>query len=147
MCDLWWCKVPLTPPTPPNPLSNLPHLLSTNLNRLLRKIHVTQAVHRNQVDMRMGHFQPDHCDADARTGHNRFQGTGNFFGKNVHVGQGLVIEVVDVVDFLLGHYEGVALGHGANVQKREKALILGYFVAGDFAIDDLGENGRHDGLR
>ena len=42
----------------------------------------------------------------------------------------LIIEVKDVIYFLLGNDKCVTLGNGADVEKSEITIVLGYFVAG-----------------
>jgi len=56
-------------------------------------------------------------------------------------GGGVVAELVHGDGGLFGDDEGVAAGEGEDVEEGKDAVVLVDFVAGDFAADDLGEDG------
>ena len=53
----------------------------------------------------------------------------------------VIREIVDFVNLVFGDDEGVALGFGVDVEEGEGFGVFVDFVAGDFTVDDFGENG------
>lgn len=108
------------------------------------EVHVTLAVEGDEVDVGVGDFEAYHGYADALAGHGTLKCLGYAAGKG---GEGCVfvgVHVEDVAYFAAGDYEYVAGGYGVDVEKCVVLVVLSYFVGGDFAGGDAGEDGGHD---
>ena len=107
------------------------------------KVEVGRLGERYEVNVGVGDVDADdglpHFDAGAYF----FQSLGHTLGKEVQLAERLIVEVEDVVDLLLGDAEDVSACDGVDVEEGEAVVGLADFVAGDFAVDDAGEDGGH----
>ena len=117
--------------------------LLCQLEVLLLEVEIAFAGDGNQVDMGMRHFETDdgHTDAFARDGF--LDGSCNLLGKHHHLTEFLVIDIENVVGFVLGDDKGMAFRQRIDVEKSKKAIVLCNLIARDLAVDDSGENARH----
>ena len=110
------------------------------------EVQVGHLVHGDEVDVGVGHFQPNHGHADALAGHGRRHALGHALGKQVQGRQLGWGQVEDVVGFLLRNHQRVAFHQRGDVEKRQVLIVLGNFVGGQLARNDAGKDGWHDGL-
>jgi hypothetical protein len=61
----------------------------------------------------------------------------DFFGKEMEMGQRLIVHVKEVIDFGLGDHEGMSVDDGAYIQEGQALVIFRYFEAGDLAGNDF----------
>lgn len=107
------------------------------------EIEVGGAVKWHEVDVGVGDVDSDDCNGHFDTRTNLFKTSGHPFGEKVELGVGLVVEVKNIVHLLLGDTEDVASGNGVDVEEGKAMLALVNFVAGDFACNNLAEDGHN----
>lgn len=100
------------------------------------EIYVVFAVDGDQMDVRMGYFEPqnDHRYPFARYFAADF--CGDLLGEEHHARQRLVVEIEQVIDLLFRYDQRVPLGERIDVEKCVVAFVLGDFVGRDLAGDD-----------
>ena len=106
------------------------------------EVHVALRLEGYEVDVGVVDFKPEHCHAYFAAGVCLTDGGGDTLGKDNHAGEFVVGEVEEIVYFALGHYEGVTLGKGVDVEKGVELVVLGTTVGGYFALNDFGEDGH-----
>ena len=116
------------------------HLFSWQLEFLLAEVHIAFALKGNQVDVGVVDLQAQHCHAHLAAGECLLNGFGHTLGEDGHGGQGVVVEVEQVIYFLLGHHEGVTLSHRIDVEEGVETVVLGAFVGGNFSCNDSAED-------
>lgn len=100
------------------------------------KIHVGFGGDWNQMDVGMGDLKAYHRHADALAGHSFFKAGCHALGKKVHCLEICIVDIEDVAVFFFGDDEGVARSDGIDVKEGKKLVVLGNFVAGNFACND-----------
>ena len=101
------------------------------------EVQVTLLRDGNEVDVGMRHFQANYSHADAFARHSLFDGLGHFFGKDHHGPDFVVIEVEDIVVFVLGHYQCMPFHHRIDIQESKETLVFGNFIARDIPFYDF----------
>ena len=112
------------------------HAFVGEVEFFLAEVHVALALQGNEVDVGVRNFESQYGHAHFAAGNGAAHGACHACGEDVERGEFLVVEVEDVVDFAAGNDEGVALGHGVDVEKGVEALVLGALVGGNFALGD-----------
>ena len=107
------------------------------------KTHIGFGLHGNEMDMCVGHFQPEHAlsDFDARNG--ALDGKGHFLCKDLESCQFIVFKVEDIIYLALGNNQSMSLLQGTDVEKGVVTLILSNLVARYLAGYNAGENAWH----
>ena len=104
---------------------------------MVPEVEVAGAVERHEVDVDVGHIDAHHGLADFDAGAHLLEAASHPLGKEVQLGEEGVVEVEDVVDFLLGNAEHMAAHNGVDVEESQAVLGLEDLVAGDFACHNL----------
>jgi hypothetical protein len=89
----------------------------------------------------MRHLEADHGDTYPQAWYSLIDGFGHLLSECRELLIGSRVEVKKVIDLFLWHYECVPFTQRIDVEKGKTMLILRYFVAGNFAIDDTCEDG------
>lgn len=107
---------------------------------MMGEIEVARFVERHEVDVGVGNIDTYHSltDLDART--HFLQSTSNFAGKEMEIDKKLVVEVEDVIYFLLGDAENMTFHNGIDIEESKEILGLSNFVAGDLSCNDTRKN-------
>ena len=105
--------------------------------------HVGFALHGDEVDVGMGHFEAQHALSYLDAGDGTLDGAGYFLGENLKSGEFVVFEVEDVVHLAFGNHECMPFLQGADVEEGVVAVVLGYLVAWYFAGYDAGKDACH----
>lgn len=92
------------------------------------------------MDVGMGNFEALDDDADPIDCHDGLEVPSDFFGRLPKVVVVVVGQVPNLVDLDFGHHQGVAVGDRIDGQKSDDPVVLIYFMAGDFAFDNAGED-------
>jgi hypothetical protein len=95
------------------------------------------------VDVSVRHFKSKYRHPNPVAWKSAFNSGSDFFGKEDHPGQIFIIQVKNIVGFLLRNNKSMSGFKRINVKKSEIVFILGYLVARYFAINDPGENRCH----
>lgn len=90
----------------------------------------------HQVDMGVRDFEADDGDGDAFARDGFLDGFGHFLGEDHHLSQFGIVDIEDIVRFVLRHHEGMALGQRIDIEKREEFVILSDFIARDLTLYD-----------
>ena len=122
---------------------NLPHLLLGQLQFGVRDDHVALAVYRNQVDMGVRHFHAHDRHAYPLARHGCLYGGGHALGEHHQPAVCPVVEAEYIVVLHFRHDERVSFREGVYVEEGEIVIVLGHFVAGDFAVDYASEYRCH----
>lgn len=99
----------------------------------LGEVHVALALHRDDVDMGMGHFEADDGHAALDAWHCLLGGVGYAACETQQRLIFLFAEVKDVVDLMFGHTKHVARSHRIDVEKSKIAVVFGDFITRDVA--------------
>lgn len=127
-----------------NAALDVKEFLLRQLEVLLLEVKVTLAGDGYQVDVGVRHLETDDSHSDALAGDGFLYGFGNLLGKHHHLTEFFVIDIEDVVGFMLGDNEGMAFRQGIDVKKGKKPIVFGDFIAWDLATDDSGKDARHN---
>lgn len=115
---------------------NFAELFRSQLELFAVKIDVVFAVHRYQMDVCMGNFESQHHYCHLPAGGFPLDSGCNLLGKEHHAGKGLVIEVEDIVDLLLGNDERMPFGQRIDVEECVVAVVFGDLVGGNLPRND-----------
>lgn len=96
------------------------------------------------MDMSVRHIDADDSFADLDAGAHLLEATGNATGKEMELGEKLVVEVEDIIDLLLGNAEDVTPGNGVDIEESQTMVGLGYTIAGYLACNNLAEYACHN---
>ena len=107
------------------------------------EVHVAFVLHGDKVYMGVGYLETKHGHADFAAGAYLLDGARDAVGEIEQFVVERVVEVEDVVYFLLGDAEHMAADNGVDVEECETVFGFGYFVAGDFASYDFGKDRGH----
>ena len=116
------------------------HLLSRKLELGVGEEHVFLALHGDEVDMCMRHFQTQDGFADLHAGDDLLDGTSHAGCEDMEAGNLIVLKVEDIIYFATGDDERVPLHHRIDVEESIELLIAGAAIAGDFACGDFTED-------
>jgi hypothetical protein len=103
---------------------------------VMAEIEVARSVEGHQVDVRVRHVDADDGDANLDAGAHLFEALGNGAAETVQLDKQVVIEVENVVDFLLGNAQHVAADDGVDIEECQTVVGFGHFIARYFTGDD-----------
>ena len=103
---------------------------------VMAEIEVARSVEGHQVDVRVRHVDADDGDANLDAGAHLLEALGDGAAEAVQLDKQVVIEVENVVDFLLGNAQHVAADDGVDIEKSQTVVGLGHFVTRYFTGDD-----------
>ena len=107
------------------------------------EIDVFFTVYRDEVDMGVRNFEAQYHDGYPFAVDFFLYFPCDSFGEDDHSLECPIVEVENIVGLLFRYDQRVAFGQRIDVEKGVITVVLGYFIAGDFAPDDFGENSRH----
>ena len=110
---------------------------------MVAEVEVAGLVEGHEVDVGVGHVDAHDGFADLDAGTDLLEATGHLLGEEVELAEEVVVEVEDVVDFLLGDAEYMSADDRIDVEEGEAPVGLGHTVARDFTGHNLGENAGH----
>lgn len=100
------------------------------------EIDVIFALNGDQMYVCMGYFHTQDYHSYPFTRYFPLDLGGNALGEEHHPGQGCVVEVEDVVYFLLGDHERVSFGQRIDVEECKIVFVFSDFVGRYLACDD-----------
>lgn len=118
------------------------HLIGGELELGVGEEHVLLALHGDEVDVGVGHFEAEDGLADLDAGDDGLDGTRHMGGEDVQAAELFVGEVEDVIDFTTGDDEGMTLHQGVDVEEGIELLVAGAAVAGYLASGNFTEDGH-----
>ena len=107
------------------------------------EIHIGLLRDRNQMDMRMGHFQAHDSQPYTLTLDSGLLGTSYPFSESYHPSQHRIIDIKDIIDLLLGNYQGMPQGYRIDIEESKKLIVFRNLVARDLTRHDSTENSCH----
>lgn len=107
------------------------------------KAEVAEAAGGEDVDVQVGHLQPGDDHSRALRFECPAHGLSDQLANRHDASEDRGIDVLPLIDLGARHHEGVALCHRLYRQERDDLVVLVHEAAGQFAVDDLGEDRRH----
>lgn len=111
------------------------------------EVHVADFVDGGQVQVQVGDFKARAHEADLGAGEGRLDAAGYFLGGREEVSREVIRGVDPVIDFVAGDHEGMARADRGDGEEGDAAVILPDETAGNFSIDDAGEERSHEVVR
>src|SRR5690606_27024609 len=99
------------------------------------------------MHVRVWHFQAHHGNTHPKAGKRLPDREGHLLAEEVKARKGIIVQVKDVIHFLLGNHQCMSYDKWINIQEGDIAFILGDDVTGNFTVNDSCENARHNELR
>lgn len=96
-------------------------------------------LHRNQMYVRMRHFQPQYRFSYLSTREGLANGKRHSLGENMHRRQILIVQIEDIIYFLLGNDQCMTFYQRIDVKERKESVILRHLVARYFTCDNSTE--------
>ena len=102
----------------------------------LVKIDLVFAVYRDQMDVCVRNFEPQHYYRYPFASYFLLDSACHLFCEYHHAGERFVVEVENIIDLLFRNNQRMSLRERIDVQKCVVAFVFGDFVARNFAGDD-----------
>lgn len=119
-------------------------LFSRKLQLGIGEKHIFLALHRNQMNMSMRHFQTQDSHSNLLTRKSLSDSQCYLLGKNVHSGQFFIFQIKDIVYLTFRNDQRMSFYQRIDVQKCEELLVLRNFITGNFACYNSTEYGCHN---
>ena len=119
-------------------------LFSRKLQLGIGEKHIFLALHRNQMNMSMRHFQTQDSHSNLLTRKSLSDSQCYLLGKNVHSGQLFIFQIKDIVYLTFRNDQRMSFYQRIDVQKCEELLVLRNFITGNFACYNSTEYGCHN---
>ena len=96
------------------------------------------------MNVRMRYFQTNHCFTYFLARESLLNGTSHLLGENMHCCQIFIIQIKDIIHFLLGNDQRVPFHQRIDVQKCKELIILRHLIAWYFTCDNSTEYCCHN---
>ena len=96
---------------------------------MMAEVEVGGAVERDKVDVGVVHIEAHNGLAHLDAGDRLLETAGHPAREKVQLGEEVVGEVEDIIDFLLGDAKHMTRDDGVDIEKSETTVGLGYTVA------------------
>ena len=107
------------------------------------EVEVVHAAHRDDVEVQVGHLQPGDHQCHPRRFVLGLEDRTDRLGDAHQVGVQVGWCVEPVVELVERHHQGVAGLERVDAEEGDRTLVPPDEVAGELAVDDAREDGRH----
>lgn len=109
----------------------------------MAEVEVAGLVKGHEVNVDVGDIDAHHGFTNLDAGADFFQAFGHSFSEEMELAEEPVVEVEDVVHFLLWNAENMSTDNRVNVEESKAVFGFGDFIAGDFTCDNFAEDGHN----
>ena len=100
---------------------------------MVAEIHIARGIEGHKMDVGMRNIETLYCYANLLARDNPGEGFRHTLGKEMEVGVGSIVEVEDVVHFLLGDAEDMTFDYRIDIEEGKTGVGFCHFVAWDFS--------------
>ena len=93
--------------------------------------------------MGMGDLKSNYCNTDTFAGDLLFNSESHGFRKREQTGQQIVRDIKDIINLFLGNYQCVPFCKRVDIKECHESIILSYFEAGDFTVNNFCKDTCH----
>ena len=119
---------------------HLLELLLAQLQLLTTEVSIGLTLHRDEVNMCVGHFQSQHHLSHLLTGERFLDSHGHALCKLLITSQFVVIHIEEIVHLTTGNDQCMALHQRIDIEESIELLVLCTLIAGNLTGSNLCEN-------
>jgi len=116
------------------------HLLCRKLQLGIGEEHIALALHRDEMDVSVGHFKTKDGLTHFHAWNYLLDGTGHTCCKDMEAGDFIVLKVEDIVYLATWNNKRMALDHRVDIEECVELLVGGTAITGNLAGSYLTEN-------